>query len=219
MPVFLGFPCGSAGEESACSLGDLGLIPGLGRSPGAPGEGKGYPLQYSDLENSMDSIAHQVAKSRTRLSDFHSLGRRQFSNHRKKLEARNRQLSSSVKYGCQCPASPPIESGGLCPLLAGLRGWGLLGSVGRDAARLPPADHMRLHNCYSTVLSDHRGRVFDASETSVPWGSLSHVEGPHRGGLGDSPSPGTRQAEQSRGVPTVSFQDNWPTDFMRIKWL
>ena len=167
----------------------------------------------------MDSIAHRVAKSRTRLSDLHSLGRRQFSNHRKKLEARNRQLSSSVKYGCQCPASPPVESGGLCALLAGLRGWGLLGSVGRDAACIPPADHMRLHNCYSTVLSDHRGRVFDASKTSVPWGSLSHVEGPHRAGLGDSPGPGTRQAEQSRGVPTVSFQDNWPTDFMRIKWL
>ena len=43
-PVFLGFPCGSAGKESACNAGDLGLIPGLGRSPG---EGKGYPLQYS----------------------------------------------------------------------------------------------------------------------------------------------------------------------------
>ena len=46
-----GFPCGSAGEESAWNAGDLGLIPGLGRSPG---EGKGYPLQYSGLENSMD---------------------------------------------------------------------------------------------------------------------------------------------------------------------
>ena len=47
-----GFPCGSAGKESARNAGDLGLIPGLGRSPG---EGKGYPLQYSGLENSMDS--------------------------------------------------------------------------------------------------------------------------------------------------------------------
>jgi len=46
-----GFPCGSAGKEFACNAGDLGLIPGLGRSPG---EGKGYPLQYSVLENSMD---------------------------------------------------------------------------------------------------------------------------------------------------------------------
>ena len=46
-PVFLGFPCGSAGKESACNVGDLGSIPGLGRSPG---EGKGYPLQYPDLE-------------------------------------------------------------------------------------------------------------------------------------------------------------------------
>ena len=51
-PVFFGFPCGSAGKESACNAGDLGLIPGLGRSPG---EGKGNPLQYSGLENSMDS--------------------------------------------------------------------------------------------------------------------------------------------------------------------
>ena len=50
-PVFLVFPCGSAGEEAACSVGDLGLIPRWGRSPG---EGKGYPLQYSGLENSMD---------------------------------------------------------------------------------------------------------------------------------------------------------------------
>ena len=47
--------------------GDLGSIPGLGRSPG---EGKGYPLQYSGLENSMDYIAHGVTKSRTRLSDL-----------------------------------------------------------------------------------------------------------------------------------------------------
>ena len=47
-----GFPCGSVGKESTCSVGDLGSIPGLGRSPG---EGKGYPLQYSGLENSMDS--------------------------------------------------------------------------------------------------------------------------------------------------------------------
>ena len=51
-------------------MGDLGLIPGLG---GSPGEGKGYPLQYSGLENSMDCLVHGVAKSQTRLSTFHSL--------------------------------------------------------------------------------------------------------------------------------------------------
>jgi len=55
-----GFPGGSAGKESAWNVGDLGLIPGLGRSPG---EGKGYPLQYSGLENSMECIIHRVAKS------------------------------------------------------------------------------------------------------------------------------------------------------------
>ena len=60
-PVFLGFPCGSAGKESACNAGDLGLISGLGRSPG---EGKGYPLQYSGLENSMDCIVHGVELQR-----------------------------------------------------------------------------------------------------------------------------------------------------------
>ena len=57
-----------AGKESACNAGDMGSIPGLGRSPG---EGKGYPLQYSGLENSMDCIVHGVTKSRTPLSDFH----------------------------------------------------------------------------------------------------------------------------------------------------
>ena len=66
--ISLGFPCGSVGKESACSVGDMGSIPGLGRSPG---EGKDYPLQYSGLENSMDCIVHGVAKSWTQLSGFH----------------------------------------------------------------------------------------------------------------------------------------------------
>ena len=59
-PPSRGFPHSSAGEESACNAGDLGSIPGLGRSPG---EGKGYPLQYSGLENSMDGIVHGVTES------------------------------------------------------------------------------------------------------------------------------------------------------------
>ena len=66
-----GFPGSSAGKESACNAGDLGSIPGLGRSPG---EGNGNPLQYSCLENAMDrgawqAAVHGVAKSQTRLSD------------------------------------------------------------------------------------------------------------------------------------------------------
>ena len=60
----------SAGKESACNAGDPGSIPGLGRSPG---EGSGYPLQYSGLENSMDCIVHGFAKSQTLLSNFHFL--------------------------------------------------------------------------------------------------------------------------------------------------
>ena len=64
----MGFPGGSAGKESASNAGDLGSIPGLGRSPA---DRKSYPHQYSGLENSMNYIIHGVAKSRTRLSDFH----------------------------------------------------------------------------------------------------------------------------------------------------
>ena len=61
-PVFLGFPCGSAGKESACNAGDPGLIPGLRRFPG---EGKGSPLQYPGLEKPMDCIARGVTKGQT----------------------------------------------------------------------------------------------------------------------------------------------------------
>ena len=67
-PVFLGFPGGSTGKESAFHVEDLSSIIGLGRSPG---EGKGYLFQYSGLENSMDCIVHGVTKSWTQLSDFH----------------------------------------------------------------------------------------------------------------------------------------------------
>ena len=68
--TLLGFSDGSDGKLSAYNAGDPGSIPGLGRSPG---EGKGYPLQCSGLENSMDCIVHGVAKSRTWLSNFHWL--------------------------------------------------------------------------------------------------------------------------------------------------
>ena len=65
---YLGFPGDSTGKESTCNVGDFGSIPGLGRSPG---EGKGYPLQYSCLDNSTDFTVHGVTKSQTQLSDFH----------------------------------------------------------------------------------------------------------------------------------------------------
>ena len=69
--LLLGFPGASDGKESACQAGDLGSIPGLGRSPG---EGNGNPLQYSCLENSMDrgawwATVHEVAKSQTGFSN------------------------------------------------------------------------------------------------------------------------------------------------------
>ena len=70
-PVFMAFPGGSDSKESTCNAGDLGLVPGLGRSPGG---GHGNPFSYSCLENPMDrgaweATAHGVTKSRTQLSD------------------------------------------------------------------------------------------------------------------------------------------------------
>jgi len=66
----LGFPCGSAGKESAYNVGGLGSTPGLRRPPG---EGKGYPLQYSGLENSIDCIVHEITEL-DMMSDFHFQG-------------------------------------------------------------------------------------------------------------------------------------------------
>ena len=68
--TLFGLPCASAGKEFTCNAGDTGSIPGLG---GSSGEGKGYPLQCSGLENPMNFIVHGITKSRTRLSDFDSL--------------------------------------------------------------------------------------------------------------------------------------------------
>ena len=74
MPVYMGFPSGSDGKESACSAGDPGLIPELGRSSG---EGNGNPLQHSCLENPMDrgvwrATVHRVAESDTTEAIEHS---------------------------------------------------------------------------------------------------------------------------------------------------
>ena len=64
----MGFPDNAVGKKSTCNAADLGSIPGLGRSPG---EGKGYPLHYSGLENSMDCMVNGASKNQTRLCDFH----------------------------------------------------------------------------------------------------------------------------------------------------
>ena len=101
-PVFLGFPGGSDGKESACKVEDLGSTPGLGRSPG---EGNGYPLQYSGLENSMDrgarpATVHGVAKSQIRLSDFDSLTLSKYPKQR--LVSESRDLMDVKPSGHTC---------------------------------------------------------------------------------------------------------------------
>ena len=67
-----GFSCGLGGKESTCNAGDLGSVPGLGRFPR---EGKSYPLQCSEMENSMDCIVHGIAKSQTWLREFHFISK------------------------------------------------------------------------------------------------------------------------------------------------
>ena len=85
-----GLPCGSAGEEPACRAGDAGSIPGSGRSAG---EGIGYPLQYSDLENSMDCAVHGVTKS-----DFNLLIT-QFNEIKQKFANKSIKMSSNFVDG------------------------------------------------------------------------------------------------------------------------
>ena len=83
-----GLPCGSAGKEFTYNAADLGLIPGLQRSPG---EGEGYPLQYSGLENPTGCIVHEVAKSQTGLSNFHFWLPRWHSGKESACNARHRR--------------------------------------------------------------------------------------------------------------------------------
>ena len=82
------FPCGSAGKESACNVGNRGLIPRLGR---CPGEGNSYPLQYSGLEN----LVRVVSKSRTKLSNF------QFHGSRPEMLS-SQEKSFVTMYGGMC---------------------------------------------------------------------------------------------------------------------
>ena len=122
----LGFPGGSAGKESAHNVRDLGSIPGLGRSPG---EGIGYPLQYSGLENSMDCIVHGVTKSPTRPSNFHfhpqhhfacfHTSTRKFKSGQEKrrglcagsIKVAGKDLDSGFTVQTGCPPSPPPFQG------------------------------------------------------------------------------------------------------------
>ena len=84
------FPDSSVGKESTCNAGDPGSIPGLGRFPG---EGKGYPLQYSGLENSMDCIVHGVAKRWTWLHNSHFSCQREV-NLNKGAADRNKKIAA-----------------------------------------------------------------------------------------------------------------------------
>ena len=100
--------CGSVGKESACNEGDLGLIPGLGRSPG---EGNSYPLQYSGLEYFMDCRVHGVTKSWTGLRDFFITSSNagetgSIPGHGAKLSSTTGQLSPQPKLLSPCTQEP-----------------------------------------------------------------------------------------------------------------
>ena len=105
MYPFGDFPDSLVGKESACNVGDLGLIPGLGRSPG---EGKGYPFQDSGLKNSMICGVHGVPNSQTGLSDFHFGGLVWLMGKSPCVRARGKYIwkFSSVTQSCSTLCDP-----------------------------------------------------------------------------------------------------------------
>ena len=106
-PVFLGFPSGSAGKDYACNVGDLGLIPVLGRSLE---EGKGYPLQYSGLENPMDYTVHGVARSQTRLSNFHFLCFKEIDTYSQNILVKTQNTKEeTLKWSWKCHIKKELE--------------------------------------------------------------------------------------------------------------
>ena len=103
----MGFPGGSSGKYSACNVGDLCLIPGLGRFPAGA---NGYPFQYSGLENSMYCTVHRVTKSRTRLSDFHFISASCPSTPKWVREYFQKTMTLSSKSGSQHCCNPDSQS-------------------------------------------------------------------------------------------------------------
>ena len=128
MYPFGGFPDSSVGKESACNVGDSGLITGSGRSPG---QGKGYPLQDSGLKNSMISGVHGVPNSQTGLSNCHFGGLVWLMGKTTCVRARGKYIwkFSSVTHSCStlcdtldcstrlpCPSPTPGACSSSCPL-------------------------------------------------------------------------------------------------------
>ena len=102
------FPGGSDSKESACNGGDLGSIPGLGRSPG---EENGYPFQYSYLEHCMDRRAwwatvHGVAKSQTQLSNWHFYTSHKYTEIERLRSVDSKKIEKDISSYCQKKASP-----------------------------------------------------------------------------------------------------------------
>ena len=94
----MGFPGSSDGKESTCNAGDPNLIPGLG---GSPGEGIGYPLQYSGLENSMDSIVRCLLLGRKVITNLDSIFKSRDITWPTKVRPVKAMVFPVVMYGCE----------------------------------------------------------------------------------------------------------------------
>ena len=167
----MGFSFGSVGKESTCNAGDLGSIPGLGRSSG---EGKGSPFQYSGLENSMDCTVHGVAKSQTWLSDFHfhftmvqsSENPWNFQSHKSEqgvFYCVNEVTLERMGDGCQ-EKRPLIRLG---PSISAPNVWGLERRWRLNG--MPVIKSNQSHLCKGTFINIRKVEVWTASTLVNLW--------------------------------------------------
>ena len=167
----MGFPGGSAGKESACNVGDLGLIPGLGKSPG---EGNGYPLQYSGLENSITIKFMGWQRVRHDWVTFTPLQKLlNFNSAEFKITFTNTwRISGIIEFWFRCWS---CCQSGVCRLESSLTGWKVYGGKPGGAAegrrvhtgssvRPPWLDHTAHSLCSWNVRKESQIKVISISK-------------------------------------------------------
>ena len=158
------FPDSSVGKESACNVGDLVSNPGLGRSPG---EGRGYPFQYSGLKNSIDYIVPGVAKNQTLVSDFQSVNLLQWSGT---------EPQSSLSCACASYSPSLICSSKTMEIMQYHPQQSNQINNSQPSVVLYTGDHWLLggDNPYSTIIHTHQQKMNMKSERETWMHSITY---------------------------------------------